>query len=426
MRAKDISGSMAHICLFLILFVTTMAHAGFRRGNGGSVLICEQPQGKTYELLDIFEARARYHFTVQTAEGENEFQKAQMIIDRIARLNPNRRNLYTEWLKSFVTEAQYIDGLNIVGIPDVGVSYIPDGCLLKQMIAQVEPLTSFEKRYTIDLRIWNALDLDQRAASLVHELIYREAISFENQHNSSEPTRLMNAYIHSPLIQTTTLQDWIRFVQDLGFHRADAHGYAVKLNAFTDTSYGRHAKTPIYFYDEEHVQRAQIPYEFDFTLLEREYLYHCDSNLVDNEESSMLTFYSDGKIRDISFTVMSSRPQYCPNLLLITNGPTNFQAPVFRISFKKDGDLDFVSGMNNSNRSHEIPEMMDSLSIETKNLIITRNFRYTPAWLFVLSFEKNQPVFLQNQNFDSNTSSTYLKKDGERVSIPNNTVQKIF
>lgn len=416
---------MPRFFLLLILFVSTIAQAGFRRGNGGSVLICEQPQGKTYELLDLFEAKVRYHFSVRTAEGGDEFQKAQSLIDRLTRLNPSRRDLYSGWLKSFASESQFIDGLNIVGIPDVGVSYIPDGCTLKQMIVQVDPLTNFEKRYTIDLRIWNALDLDHRAAALVHELIYREAISFENQHSSSEPTRLMNAYIHSQLIKTSSLQDWISFVQDLGFHRADAHGYSIKLNAFTDTSYGKHSKTPVSFNDQDHVQRAQIPYELTFSLLGSDYRFRCDNNLVSNDESSVLTFYPNGQIKDISFSVVSTRPQYCPDLLLNTYGTTTIQAPVFRIAFKNDGDLDFVSGMKNTNPSQERPELMESLSVETKNIIVTRYFKFTPSWLFVLSFEKNQPIYLQNGNFDHETSSTRLKKDGGLISIPNSTAQAL-
>lgn len=408
----------------MILFVSAVAHAGFRRGNGGSVLICDQNQGKTYQLLDLFEAETRYHFSVQPAEGADEFQKAQNLIDRLARLNPSRRDLYTGWLKSFKSESQFIDGLNIVGIPDVGVSYIPDGCVLKQMIVQVEPLTSFELRYTIDLRVWNALDLDHRAAALVHELIYREAISFENQHNSSEPTRLMNAYIHSQLMGASTLRGWISFVQEVGFHRADAHGYSIKLNAFTDRSYGRQAQATIYFYDEDHVQRAQIPYELNFSLLGEDYLFHCDNNLVSTEEASMLTFYPNGQIHDIAFSTLSSRPQSCPDLLLDIRGDAIVQAPVYRISFKNDGDLDFVSGTKNVIPLRDLQALMDYLFIETKNVVVSRFFKQTPYWLFILSFEKNQPVLLQNENFDRETSNTYLKKDGERVRIPDSENQK--
>ena len=112
---------MSKILFLALLFVSTIAHAGFRRGNGGHVLICEQNQSKNYQLLDMFEAKTRYQFSVEFATGGDEYQRAQKIIDRFDRQNPNRKKLYSAWLKSFASESQFIDGLNIVGVPDVGV-----------------------------------------------------------------------------------------------------------------------------------------------------------------------------------------------------------------------------------------------------------------------------------------------------------------
>jgi hypothetical protein len=413
---------MSQLLILLIIMVSFNAQAGFRRGNGESVLICGQDGQKTYQVLDLFEAQSRYNFTLQLAVGSDEYQKAQGIIDRFGRLNPSRQKIYSQWLKTFESETQFIDGLNIVGIPDVGVSYIPDSCELKQMIVQVEPLTKFERRYTIDLRIWKSMDMDQRAAAIVHELIYREAISFENQHNSSEPTRLMNAFVHSTLMEKVSLQDWIEFVQDLGFHRTDAHGYPIKLNAFTDSSYSRQAKSEILFQDANHVQRAQLPYVLDLKILGKDFQYSCANNLVTNDKMSMITFHPNGMISDISFSALSKRQKLCPDLTLNIFGDTLIQGNISRISYRTDGSLDFVSGSNNPTRN-EFDELKDYLQVETKHVSVTRNFKNTQEWVFILNFENNQPTLLQNTHYDNETSVTILKNGEARTVIPNSSQQ---
>jgi hypothetical protein len=412
------------------------AQAGFKKGNGGFVIVCGTV-APTYRLLDLYEAEFRYHLTPEFAPEGNEFQRAQVILDRFARLNPARRQLYRQWLQDSKSEMVFLDELNIVGVPDIGVTYIPDGCSLRQMIVQVDP-TQFEKRFTIDRRLWNNLNVDHRAAAIVHEIIYREAISFENQHSSSQPSRLLNAFLHSGQMKMVRLQEWLLFLQGLGFHRADAHGVPIRLNSFSDEHLNQNVGSELYFYDQDHVSMAQLPYKLSLSLQNRAVTwYHCDAYLVSRRGLGAVEFHPNGRLKDLFFGEKGNPSLPCPEFLLSLDSykirdhvVRRISAPVHHIQLNEAGNVTRIEGGKAPlpKDLEERTELYRMLAIYGDQLMVYRSFSgVKDDWRFSITLDGQDHYHLENKAFDEAGSFTATVVEGSPgLRLPNNPVQDIY
>lgn len=423
---------MVRLLFLICLFYSINADAGFRRGNGGFILICQQPQSQSYHLLDLFEGESRYGFQMAFSDSGDEFQRAQAIIDRLLKLNPTRHSLYSRWLQDFPAETRFLEGLNIISAPDIGVTFIPDHCTPKQLIVQVEPLSQYDKRYTVDQRLWRSLDVNHRAAAILHELIYREAISMENQHNSSEPSRLLNAYLHSTALATANLKDWLLFIQEVGFHRADAHGLEIRLNSFSKTSNSGREKTTLDFHNVHTVALANLPHSLDFQIGGAPRYYECADSLYNSRNLSYISFYPNGQWQHLSFSSALST-QRCPDFYLnildkedVYSSP--FAGPVYLIHFDVTGNISMVAGTKSApSDDPNMKRVQNKLLLEGHQILVSRNFEgLSDTWGYMVQFNAGRPVLLINSSFNSDKSMTYLKQGDERILIPNQERQEIY
>ena len=186
------------IKLLFALIITLPIHAGTESGNGGDVLVCP---GRT-ELLDFYEAGLNKEKLI-TIPGDNEWEIAEKIINRISKYNPTRAKVYFEGLKNFQKEIIFIQDEELQDIPDQGDIPLPRGCELKQIAIQARPLVpdtyldwnkAQPKRYKIDLNLWQQLNPNQKAGLITHELLLREAIH-SLKHPNSKNVRKMNALL---------------------------------------------------------------------------------------------------------------------------------------------------------------------------------------------------------------------------------------
>lgn len=403
--------------LFLVLAAANPAFAGFRRGNGGHILNCNSEAGKSYDLLDMYEATHRYHYDLEFAPSGDEFQRAQKIIDRLKIINPTRHQMYSQWLASFPSETAFIENMKIVDVADLGVVFIPKNCRVRQMIMQVEPLRPQDKRYTIDQSLWQRLDINQRAASIVHELIYREAISLENQHPHSEFVRSLNGFMHSSQMPSVHLREWLFLVRELGFHEADAHGLSVRLNSFADSTYTRKSPAILSFYDQDHLRMAEIPWKFKFDLFNTRYNYICESNLFGTTLNSFILFFETGKPKTLA---LFHGPE-CSDFNLNVFTPTlRIAGPIQQISFAPNGEL------KNVKFTRDIDAPRSFFQIGTEKVEIFREFLGVDSIVdFELEFQGNQPVKLINEVFNSQLSTTRVKMGDAWVEVEDKPVQDL-
>jgi hypothetical protein len=217
--------------LFFTGFAFSVAWASGRTvGNGGDVIVCENQAGEmqSIELLDFYEGRVLKG--IQTELGEASWsieRKIAYALERMKRVSPARAERYAKDAATFFEETLFLDDATLEDIPDTGNIVIPRNCKVQQIANQSPPLYPEDKRYVIDRHLWNALDNNGRAGLILHEVIYREAL--ELKHDNSVSVRFLNANLSSRKIESMTVQQYTKFLQDLGFETTSIQGALISL-----------------------------------------------------------------------------------------------------------------------------------------------------------------------------------------------------
>jgi hypothetical protein len=154
---------------------------GDRVGNGGDVVVC----GNKVELLDVYEARVSNH-VIYKPVGKDYKQMFQDIIQKhLSNIQPVRSARYLNHQGTFESEAQFLPGIELNDVDDAGMVAIPKGCKLKQIVIQLsdDERPAGKPRYTVSLDLWKRLDEFNKAALVLHEIFYREAIEHESSNS---------------------------------------------------------------------------------------------------------------------------------------------------------------------------------------------------------------------------------------------------
>jgi hypothetical protein len=167
--------------LIISLFFTTLfinnTFAGFKKGNGGNVVVC-----KDYILsLDLYEGEFQnlFHYQKETIDWKDILVKK---IERLSLVDDQRKELYKKWLADFELDSRLIDAdLGVIN-DSLHVS-IPEGCTVVQTVLQQLTPLPFQKRYIISFWIWNQLSHWDKAGLILHEFVYRD-LQFEDSRNA--------------------------------------------------------------------------------------------------------------------------------------------------------------------------------------------------------------------------------------------------
>ena len=186
--------------ILLVFLLSTLASysfaAGTETGNGGDIIVCSNTQSPHHlKVLDTYEAQ-RMGMTPVWGNSSNYLELVEIKLQKWKKTAPKRMAQYLEWLEDFEQEAGFGD-VDIPDTPDHGHIVIPRGCRIQQVVMQRGEKIIFPgvKRYELDSLYWSQLDTTQKAALVLHELIYREAIA--SHHKTSIPTRYFNALLMS-------------------------------------------------------------------------------------------------------------------------------------------------------------------------------------------------------------------------------------
>jgi hypothetical protein len=172
-----------------------LAFAGAGSSGGGAAAVCRDQNHRivSAQILDLYEGRVRYGYTIPSATTPPEAQ----ILAAIAKLAgfdyyaPLVRQVAIQTLNSF----QFLPegtGLNVP--PDLGGDFgvvVPEGCAL-------EAVGYYETDGTLKVSraVYRALSLNDRAAFIVHEALYKIARDDGRASNSSG-ARQLNAALFS-------------------------------------------------------------------------------------------------------------------------------------------------------------------------------------------------------------------------------------
>lgn len=278
--------------LLLGLSQQTLANNWYDRGNGGFVLGCgEQP----LQVLDIYEAASRYFFSVKLSEKGDALEKAEEIIARLIPLDPVRAEIYLAWLKNFYSESQILVDTEFMETPDLGLVKKPKECKLEQVVFQREPSRLNPARYIINKVLWDKLDADNRAALIIHELIYRDFLAGTSLESTSERIRLFNAVILGDKLNGITLQEYLRILQDdLHLSTYTFKGITLFLGA-TDSS-GRWRSAPLEFHNSDVISNAR--FAANQMVKSNSFDYFCMSS-VDVPDGGSINFWENGNVRSL-------------------------------------------------------------------------------------------------------------------------------
>ncbi len=167
------------ISLSLLLFPTTHCYAlfndregGDRVGNGGDVVVC--PSG--VELLDVYETKLRKHPLKTFLSNDPSLMAKELLDNTLKKFQPSRYKEYLKSLENFMDEAEFLPGIELKDIDDSGIVVIPKGCHLEQIAIQRSnsEMRPGDKRYVINLDLWNSLDSFNQMALILHEILFRE------------------------------------------------------------------------------------------------------------------------------------------------------------------------------------------------------------------------------------------------------------
>lgn len=238
---------------FNVLTISVSSYALEQRiGNGGNVVVCES----TSELLDYYEARVQRQERIQTYDIEGSWpHKVNSLLERLKRVSPKRAEVYQKQADEFLAEAIILYKTRFVEIPDSDHITLPVGCSIVQGIVQVEPDLPGKKRYTINGDLWDTLDEATRAGLILHEIIYREAISYG--HKNSIAVRYLTGFISSERMTSVTQESWIELLRKLDFKKTDIQGLPILLE---------YNKKPagIEFYSNGRLAKALVDPDIEF------------------------------------------------------------------------------------------------------------------------------------------------------------------
>ena len=225
---------MKRFAITFLLMMSSVAFAGTdwaEVGNGADVIICSD--SRSGRLYDTYETTHRFGFDLQYPSFQlpprldnlpghdsryvmSAVNIAKDLIQRLQLRDPEMMKSLLQWADSFPQEARFVSG-DLLDIPDTGIGVVPAGCSLRQLVIQRTPKLPEDRLYLVAHDYWRFMLLEQQAATVVHEVLYRYALKKNPGLRSSEPVRYFNALILSKKIETMSESEYLEIKKILGF-----------------------------------------------------------------------------------------------------------------------------------------------------------------------------------------------------------------
>lgn len=164
---------MKKAALITALALPAAAHAGHVVGNGGDVIVCPD----RVEMLDLFEGSLFGVRSDPAFASLNAESVLAQVLARLARVDPVRAERLTVQAEDFWIQTSGLRDIALNDVPDSEHILIPAKCRLEQIALQNLPQPNPYRMFVVNLDLWERLNGLNRAALLLHELLYREAVA---------------------------------------------------------------------------------------------------------------------------------------------------------------------------------------------------------------------------------------------------------
>ena len=224
---------------FGLALVAPAASAARIVGNGGVGVFCPSPVGSqnVLKIMDFYEAEREWVMTTPSlgTPDIDPFVKVGLALDRLAVFDPERAALYRDWLADFPIDMNLMDQEFDV-ISDYGSPLLGQGCSVVQIAVQHVPQNPEDRRYLINQALWSnpTFDNDQKAGLILHEIIYRDALSRGQPDSTS--THYFTALVASTEMELTMTADVFKArlrLYNMDAYVADIGGVCTDINHAT-------------------------------------------------------------------------------------------------------------------------------------------------------------------------------------------------
>lgn len=195
---------------FIFWFTLLMPLATFannRVGNGGDIIQCPTKS----QVLDLYESSEPL---VKITESD-EYLFAEKILVGLKLHAPDLEKQYQNRLKSMRDEIELKSEIKLINIKDSKNLFKPKDkkCKLLQIVVRKNLKSTHGKRFVIDQELWNALDAQNKAALLIHEIVYEHF--FKLGMNDSVAAREFNRFMFEERFTKITKKEFWAFIASL-------------------------------------------------------------------------------------------------------------------------------------------------------------------------------------------------------------------
>jgi hypothetical protein len=190
------------------------ASDGYEVGNGGVVMECTRGKASTLELLDFYRASFTLDKNYQFSFGKQSKtldEKVAFSLTRLKRLDQARADKYQRLANTFFARAHYVAAATLPDTRDYGDLPNDPQCAPRQIVLQKRAVVSSGAEFLIVQSLWDRLDDDRRAALVLHEVIYEDAIA--RGHKNSLNTQLFVALLSSSLLDRYSSLQYNQMIQ---------------------------------------------------------------------------------------------------------------------------------------------------------------------------------------------------------------------
>lgn len=201
---------MKTLILLIAILMSCPIFAGNEGGNGGDILYCKTSNGVTTELLDTYDGRIfhGYYYTGLMGQSSDPVERLGSLFAEIEKISPFKARRYRLAAANFFKNVVWVHR-DLEDIPDSLHVSLPVDCELKQIAIQEK--INGKVRYTIDARLWNLLNVETRAALILHEIIYTDALA--SGATNSVSTREASSFLISQVFNNRNLYSYTEMVE---------------------------------------------------------------------------------------------------------------------------------------------------------------------------------------------------------------------
>lgn len=152
-------------------------------GGGGNALLCKDGARFSITLLDVYEAK---ELGLKIESKHTDFKEIiKDSLDNLKSVSPTRAAIYKAHIDKLLlsdtrlSNTQWVENKVMPVIDDVKLATFPHNCLLVQAAVQrplVQLTVPYAKTYIINSDVFRLLSPIDKAALVLHEVLYRESI----------------------------------------------------------------------------------------------------------------------------------------------------------------------------------------------------------------------------------------------------------